>query len=82
MRLFKNILHGSCLWTALRHNEGFGFDGTLKRLREMFGEEDDMDENKGIPEAIRDMMSDTNVIIALGLMMWYVFMYKLMYSQV
>lgn len=38
----------------------------------MFSDNDDMDENSGIPDAIRDMMGDANVIIALGLIMWLV----------
>ncbi|GJJ14893.1 hypothetical protein Clacol_009163 [Clathrus columnatus] len=70
-RLLKTILNGTCLWTALRPSEGFKFDETLSQLREMFSEKDHMDENNGIPEAIRDMMGDSNVIVALGSMMWY-----------
>ncbi|KAG8916636.1 DNA mismatch repair protein msh6 [Tulasnella sp. 408] len=76
IRLLKNILPASCLWTVLRETEGYDYDGTLKALEEMFPAEDEnaMEEDifsGSIPEGIRQMMGSRVAMEAIGAMIWY-----------
>ncbi|KAG8891562.1 DNA mismatch repair protein msh6, partial [Tulasnella sp. 417] len=76
IRLLKNILPASCLWTVLRETEGYDYDGTLKALEEMFpaGDDDAMEEDVfsgSIPEGIRQMMGSRVAMEAIGTMIWY-----------
>jgi DNA mismatch repair protein MSH6 len=79
-RLLKAILPAACLWTSLRECEGFGFEETLKELKNLYpdeegDEDDDMDGNilgKNVPQPIKDMVSSKASIEALGGMIWCV----------
>ncbi|KIO19597.1 hypothetical protein M407DRAFT_30749 [Tulasnella calospora MUT 4182] len=77
IRLLKNILPASCLWTVLRETEGYDYDGTLQALEEMFpaGDENAMEEDDvlspSIPEGIRQMMGSRVAMEAIGAMIWY-----------
>ncbi|KAG8987176.1 DNA mismatch repair protein msh6, partial [Tulasnella sp. 427] len=77
IRLLKNILPASCLWTALRETEGYNYDGTIKALEEMFptGEEDAMEEDgatpSNIPHGIQQMLGSRVAVEAIGGMIWY-----------
>ncbi|KAG8973234.1 DNA mismatch repair protein msh6 [Tulasnella sp. 425] len=79
IRLLKNILPASCLWTTLRDTEGYDYDGTLKALEETFpaGDENAMEEDdvfsSNIPEGIRQMMDSRVAIEAIGAMIWLEF---------
>ena len=71
-RLLKVVLPDSCLWTALRESEGFGFDQTLTELKALFpDDEDSMEEGSGMPETIAEMLPCQSAVEALGLMIWY-----------
>ncbi|KDQ58666.1 hypothetical protein JAAARDRAFT_193200 [Jaapia argillacea MUCL 33604] len=82
-RLLKSILPASCLWTTLREREGFGYDKTLKEVKQLYAHSEDVeameeDEDNGedglganVPEAIRSMADSRNAIEALGAMIWY-----------
>ena len=81
-RLLKVILPGTCLWTSLRDVEGFGYDKTLSELKSLYAAdgEDAMDDDDYslVPAAIRDMLGCKNAIEALGSMMWYAVIFRLM----
>ncbi|THH03935.1 hypothetical protein EW145_g5888 [Phellinidium pouzarii] len=71
-RLLKAVLPGSCLWTALREVEGFKYKETLEELRILYPDNgDDMEEGAGIPDAIREMLTNEPAVEALGAMIWY-----------
>lgn len=78
-RLLKAILPASCLWTSLRESEGFGYDQTLRELKELYpaDEQDTVDESdellgSAVPQSIRDMVECKSAIEALGAMIWYI----------
>jgi DNA mismatch repair protein MSH6 len=78
-RVLKGILPAACLWTSLRECEGFGFNETLKELKNLYPDEDDEDEDmdgdilgKNVPQPIKDMISSKAAIEALGGMIWCV----------
>ncbi|KAM5536095.1 hypothetical protein V8D89_010194 [Ganoderma adspersum] len=78
-RLLKSILPGNCLWTSLRDVEGLKFQETVKELKKLYPSSDDDDEmadnphglSSAVPEPIRQMLSQTGAIEALGSMIWY-----------
>lgn len=76
VRLLKNILPSSCLWTTLRESEGLTYEDTIEALNELFpADEDGMDEDaavsSGIPEGIRSMLDSRPAVEAIGQMVWY-----------
>ncbi|KAI1786071.1 DNA mismatch repair protein Msh6 [Ganoderma leucocontextum] len=79
-RLLKSILPGNCLWTSLRDVEGLKFHDTIKELKKLYPPSDDDDDemtdnphglSSAVPEPIRQMLSHTRAIEALGSMIWY-----------
>lgn len=78
-RLLKAILPASCLWTSLRDSEGYTYDETLNKLKELYPaeEESSMDceddiLSDSVPQSIRDMVGHKGAMEALGAMIWCV----------
>lgn len=74
MRLLKNVVPSSCLWTTLRDVEGFDYDKTLEELKTLYpSDEEEMEDGvlpSTVPEAIRKMLSSKTSVEALGAMIW------------
>jgi DNA mismatch repair protein MSH6 len=79
LRMLRNILSIDCQWTALKEGSQFlSAEGTRDNLKELFKppdtgrEDDEMDAEDRVPDAIKTMYDKPIAMEALGGMIWYV----------
>ncbi|CAH7683992.1 muts domain V-domain-containing protein [Phakopsora pachyrhizi] len=66
LRVLRNSASSDCTWTALKSDEFLDKDECVSRLEEIFQENGTV-----VPEVITSLYSNTDIMQALGGLMWY-----------